>query len=282
MTSRPVEEFRSSTGSVMGQTDWLDVHFEAHRPEYEQAFTMAGFQPGWHVLDAGCGGGIFLPLLAAAVGPTGRISAVDLDPDNVEMATRRVDQSTLPCPVGVRVGDLRELPYPDNTFDAVWCANSLMYITDDDLSGVLAELKRVARPGGLVVSKETDGELYRFMPVPFEHRAPLYAANLSITGIYRTRQLVHWYRGAGLENVWAKSALVERWAPLDQINRQHIIGNLRLGLSNLKKLDPATISPETQAFWETQSDPDSPECIVNRPDFAFTVAHLVTVGTVPE
>lgn len=156
-----------------------------------------------------------------------------------------------------------------------------MYVTDDDSARVLSELRRVTRPGGLIASKESDGELFRLPPVPRQHRAPFDHANLVIPGFRRARQNLHWYRRAGLEDVWAKSVLVERWAPLDDVNRQHILGLCRGGLVTLNKLDPASVSDETRAFWEQQADPESPNCVANRPDFAFAVAQVVTVGRVP-
>lgn len=282
MTSQLPDQLATESGTYMGQSDWLDLHFQAHRPEYEQAFHMVGFQPGWHVLDAGCGGGSFLPLLTESVGPGGRVTASDLDPDNVAKVQRRVVESPLACSVDATTADLRDLPFPDDTFDAVWLANVLMYVTDEDFPRVLSELMRVVRPGGLVASKEGDGELFRYLPVPFEHRAPFYHANLVIPSFFRARQNLHWYRRAGLQDAWAKSVLVERWAPLDEINRQHIIGLSRGGLFTLNKLDPATVSAETWAFWEQQVDPDSPDCIANHPDFAFAIAQVVTVGRVPD
>jgi arsenite methyltransferase len=68
----------SSSGQMATGAAWLDAHFEAFRPEYEQCVRLAAFQPGWRVLDAGCGSGSFLPSLAESVGPTGSLGAVDL------------------------------------------------------------------------------------------------------------------------------------------------------------------------------------------------------------
>ena len=50
MTSRPnddattqrVDAFATKTGAVMGRAEWLDVHFEADRAEYEEAFRLVG------------------------------------------------------------------------------------------------------------------------------------------------------------------------------------------------------------------------------------------------
>ncbi|HEY7908831.1 MAG TPA: hypothetical protein VIC60_08140, partial [Thermomicrobiales bacterium] len=54
--------YASSTGQLMTGSEWLDVHFEASRPEYEAMLRSVGLQPGWHVLDAGSGSGSYLPL----------------------------------------------------------------------------------------------------------------------------------------------------------------------------------------------------------------------------
>ena len=50
----------------------------------------AGFEPGWHVLDAGCGAGSFLPLIAEEIGPNGKLTAIDLAPENVETTRKRI------------------------------------------------------------------------------------------------------------------------------------------------------------------------------------------------
>ena len=172
--------------------------------------------------------------------------------------------------------------FPDDAFDAVWCANVLMYISDDDLPGVLAEFQRVVKPGGLVASKESDGELMRSLPIPIEHRVPFHHVELGIQSIRRSRLLLHWYRRAGLVNAWAKSVLVERCAPLGEASYQHVLGLCKGGNQIVQQLGPEIVSDETKAYWEKQADPDSPECILNHPDFAFAAAQVVTVGAVPE
>jgi hypothetical protein len=40
----------TSTGHAQAGTDWLDVHFQAARAEYEDALRYVGVQPGWRVL----------------------------------------------------------------------------------------------------------------------------------------------------------------------------------------------------------------------------------------
>ena len=58
-----------------------------------------GIQPGWRVVDAGCGSGSFLPLLAKLVGSEGHISAFDLAPENIEAVENLVNSGRIDCSV---------------------------------------------------------------------------------------------------------------------------------------------------------------------------------------
>ena len=61
----------TSTGHMASGASWLDAHFESARPEYEEALRFVGIQPGWSVLDAGCGAGGYVPLLGEPSEPRG-------------------------------------------------------------------------------------------------------------------------------------------------------------------------------------------------------------------
>jgi 2-polyprenyl-3-methyl-5-hydroxy-6-metoxy-1,4-benzoquinol methylase len=65
----------SSQGHHGSAAGWLDAHFQTAEPEYLTVARAAGFQRGWHVLDAGCGVGSFLPVLADQIGSAGRLTA---------------------------------------------------------------------------------------------------------------------------------------------------------------------------------------------------------------
>lgn len=63
-------------------------------------------------------------------------------------------------------GSITALPYVSGTFDAVWCANVTEYLTDDELRQMLAEFRRVVRPGGMVAIKEWDNTRQLLLPGP--------------------------------------------------------------------------------------------------------------------
>lgn len=93
------------------------------------------------VLDAGCGDGQALAGLRARY-PSAQMLAVDLSAGMIERA-RRVDD-TVDC----QVGDLHELALPTGSVDLVFCNQVLPWCYDSEK--VLAEFRRVLRPGGLL------------------------------------------------------------------------------------------------------------------------------------
>ena len=96
----------TSTGDDLSESSYLDIHFDAMRPEYEAMIRSVGIKPGWHVLDAGCGGGSFLTLLAELVGSSGHISALDQAPEHIEAVETLVDSGRFVCPVAAKLGKI--------------------------------------------------------------------------------------------------------------------------------------------------------------------------------
>lgn len=273
----------SSTGHTFAESDWLDVHFLAMQPEYEEMLRWVGIQPGWHVLDAACGGGSFLPLMTQLVGPTGQISAIDLAPENVEVVVQRARQSGWPAPVDARVGDILALPYADHSFDAVWCANTTQYLTDDELIQMLDEFRRVVRPGGLVAIKEFDITTQLLEPLPpllFPHfkEAMLRAGSAWYYQLHRAINLQQWLRRAGLHDLRQRPTLMTRFQPVSASTQSLLAGFLHYCQAQLPQLD---LPPEEVKLWTALADVDAPEHILNHPDFQYRAIQTVFVGRVP-
>lgn len=109
------------------------------------AMALVGLAPPSRedrVLDVGCGTGVVALLAAEQVGRAGSISAVDVNPGMLEVAR------TLPRAERVewRQGDAAALPYPDASFDLVYCQQMLQFVPDR--RGALGEMHRVLAPGG--------------------------------------------------------------------------------------------------------------------------------------
>lgn len=273
---------RSGVNAHMPVADYaayLDRHAAAARPEYQAMLHAVGLAPGAEVLDAGCGGGSFLADIAERVGPTGRIHALDLDPDNVAVVARRA--AGLPCPVTAVVGDVTRLPWPDHRFDAVWCANTLQYVDDDAYPRALAELHRVVRPGGLLALKEYDVTALLLHPadpslvgqlLQTEHPGARRMRRLARAFGFRTR-----LQALGLHAVEQRTWLVERHAPLRPVEREFVADAARYlhGIASATGLVQA--HPEAWA----PLDPAAAVPLAERDDLYWREAHVVATGRTP-
>jgi ubiquinone/menaquinone biosynthesis C-methylase UbiE len=272
----------AATGQVGTEAGFLDAHFEACRPAYEAMLRSVGLQPGWAVLDAACGGGSYLPLLTELVGTQGTIAAFDLAPDSVDRVRRLAAAGAFGCPVEARVASLTALPYPDGAFDAVWCANSLQYLTDDEFAAALAEFRRVVRPGGLVAVKDFEPGLSIVTPgdpgLLLRAFVALTAVGPPFPGLLRTRTTRRWLERLGLVDVWQRATLSELWAPLEPIEHLYV-GRQLMQLGALA--ERVDLPAADHAFWARQRDPEAAEALVNDPDVLWCEGHFVAVGRVP-
>jgi SAM-dependent methyltransferase len=123
-------------------------HRGAHAQRTAQshaAHLLPHLRPGMRLIDLGCGPGSITVGLAAAVTP-GLTVGVDVDAVPVDG-------------VAVVVGDVRRLPFPDASFDAIFASAVLQHVAEP--ADVLREARRVARTGAVIalVDADWDGEL---------------------------------------------------------------------------------------------------------------------------
>jgi ubiquinone/menaquinone biosynthesis C-methylase UbiE len=104
--------------------------------------AAAGLGPADRLLDAGTGPGR-LPRAIAAALPDLAIDGVDLSPQMIEYAGRIAKNAAR---ITFTVGDVADLPYPDETFALIVSSISQHHWADVD--GALRDLRRVLRPGG--------------------------------------------------------------------------------------------------------------------------------------
>jgi len=167
---------------------------------------MLPVSPGWRVLDVGCGFGILGFELAVNIPVP--IVGVELNPDFVQHAEglrERVAQLGLLTPgssLEFEVGDVRALPFDDETFDLVFIREVLQFLPDP-LTAV-AEVLRVLRPGAYLCISDTDDQLRITWPPPIQAFERLVAAvtqvQLDRGGDRQTgRKLTTYLRSVGFE-----------------------------------------------------------------------------------
>ncbi len=120
------------------------------------------------VLDAGCADGFGSTLLAEVALS---VHAIDNDPALIAEAQKKHARAN----ITFQSGDVRSLPFPDNTFD---CAVGFEIIEHfKDQGAFLRELRRVVKPGGVLIISTPD-----------------HVANMKI-GVYQPRHEGHGHPG---------------------------------------------------------------------------------------
>ncbi len=114
----------------------------------EYLITLAAPQPGEHVLDVACGTGIGARLAAHAVGSTGKVAGLDIDPGVIEVA-RKVTQRPATS-MAWHCASALKMPFMDGEFDLCLCLQGAQFFPDR-LAG-FAEIRRVLRPSGRLVA----------------------------------------------------------------------------------------------------------------------------------
>src|ERR1700739_4304229 len=97
------------------------------------------------VLDVGCGTGASALPAAEQVGPKGKVIAVDLADRLLAIARRKAAARQL-ANIEFRHGDMENLGFPDQHFDAVICVFAIFFVPD--VAKQIRELWRVVRPNG--------------------------------------------------------------------------------------------------------------------------------------
>ena len=100
------------------------------------------------VLDIGCG---TAPIARSLVAMGSHYTGNDFSPEMVKAAKRNIEDLVLRGDARLGVGDATNLNYPDSTFDAVTAMGLVEYLTRDQVTQALREVRRVLLPGGIVV-----------------------------------------------------------------------------------------------------------------------------------
>jgi ubiquinone/menaquinone biosynthesis C-methylase UbiE len=115
-------------------------------PVATDLLVAASLRPGERVLDVACGTGVVTKLAAKAVGASGRVAGLDVNPGMLAVA-----RATTPDAANVEWYETtaEAMPLADASFDVVLCQMGLQFVPDRVRA--LTEVKRVLAPGGRAV-----------------------------------------------------------------------------------------------------------------------------------
>jgi arsenite methyltransferase len=156
--------------------------------------AIADLKPGEVVLDLGSGGGIDCFLAAKRVGPQGRVIGLDMTPDMVKLAQRNTKKVGA-WNVEFRLGEMEDMPLPDQSVDAI-ISNCVINLSPDK-DAVFAEAFRVLRPGGRL--SVSDIVLHGELPPSVHDRIDVWAS--CVAGALQESDYLAKLRAAGFEGM---------------------------------------------------------------------------------
>ena len=168
------------------RNDQASFYFTASNGEaIIRLFEFARPLRGLEVLDYGCGPGFLDDHLLRA---GARVAATDLSEEAVNRVGNRLSGEA--GWLGARVSSNR-LPWPDESFDAVFCVEVVEHLDDEAIRSMLPEIRRVLRADGLA-----------FFSTPNEEA-------LSGNAVYCPRCEAEFHRFGHLRN-WSAASFRER------------------------------------------------------------------------
>lgn len=139
----------------MGLATWWNAHavprlirVACSQPQMMKARSQVVPQAHGDVFELGCGGGLNLALMD----PTRITSFAGLDPSPALIEDTRRTVQRLGMAADIRVGMGEAIPFDDASFDTVVTTFTLCSVADQ--AQVLAEIRRVLRPGGVALFLE--------------------------------------------------------------------------------------------------------------------------------
>ena len=122
--------------------EFVDSAEQALRRKYLD-LLMGSLPDSAHILDLGCGAGTSITQLLAH---HFRITGVDISRKQLHMARSKVPEA------GFVRADIAHVPFADGVFDAVVAFYSIIHVPRDEHVGLMANVYRVLRPGGILVA----------------------------------------------------------------------------------------------------------------------------------
>jgi len=218
-------------------------------------------------LDAGCGIGDPALWLAEAIGPGGHVAGLDRCREFLVWAQEATRKAALPCQSSFVQGEVNRLPFADEAFDWAWSLDCVGYPVGEALP-LVTELARVVRRGGRVaILAWTSQTLLPGHPM-LEARLSATAAGVApfVAGAAPETHFLRalgWLREAGLKDPAVRTLVGTVHAPFGAEVRDALLSLIEMRWEGAR----SELGPEDWRLFQRLCQPDSPEFILDLPDY---------------
>lgn len=285
-TRRDAEHRGVSTTAVPSALDAaqirnLDEANPLREPVLRSIIDALRLPPGGHGLDVGCGIGHQASLLVEATRPSGRVTGLDISPALLACAEARAASSGYADRVAFREGDMKRLPFPDDTFDWAWSADCVGYPCGELLPS-LREMARVVRPGGSIAILGWTSQRvlpgYAMLEARLEATCSAYAPLLQgASPESHFARALRFFAQAGITDAAARTFVADVRAPMG--------AELRTAMTSLFEMlwgDASGASESDKLDLARLRRPESPDFILDLPEYHGFFTYSVFSGVVPK
>jgi ubiquinone/menaquinone biosynthesis C-methylase UbiE len=220
-------------GLPLNAIEWLETHHHCKARERAQMIRDIDFKQGSKVVDAGCGPGLWTPLLARAIGYQGQILGVDVSPEALMTAYKRIHGKRYEHIVQYKRCLLEKLPVDYGSVDLIFSANVSQYLPEPEKT--FDAMGRYLVPGGGLVIKDIDFGTMRFHTIDKGLQARIFQARkrwermrvdagYSFEDSWVGSKLANYMKSAGFEEIQEKRYRIVRHFPLSQDFRFYLQG----------------------------------------------------------
>jgi ubiquinone/menaquinone biosynthesis C-methylase UbiE len=270
-------------GLPLNAIEWLEKHHFSKTPEREQMIRDLNLTPGSLVVDAGCGPGLWMPLIAQAIGPLGHIIGVDISVESLITAQRRSAGTWYHSQIDYKLASLEQLPIPRGSADNIISANVSQYLPDP--VGTFHSMGHYLRPGGRLIVKDIDFGTMKFQNVDEDLQSRVFDARIcweqqrvnegyAFEDSWVGSKLAGYLEEAGFVDIEEKTYHIVRQYPLPADFRFYLQGICEWFVCE----DAPLLSIADQEKW-LATFLDEYQSVFEKPDFVSEETEYIVSGT---
>jgi ubiquinone/menaquinone biosynthesis C-methylase UbiE len=133
--------------------DYYKTHFDINEIKNIADFLIQNLK-GQKILDIGCGPGRDAKYFSEH---DLEVTGIDLTSNFVKMASQNVPNAKF-----IQM-DMRNLDFPENTFDGIWACASFLHVPKEDAKNTLLGFRKILKPAGLIYLSVKQGNEEKFV-----------------------------------------------------------------------------------------------------------------------